>query len=647
MTSVTFFGIAGQLLAVTLVGAASGDIILRFLRVGVVPEGDAPGVIRWRPIWFGAPERLLLGLVGFVAFSCALMVLHIATSGWVFSSSVGPVIAVLALLGWCAYLRRAAPRPSLSLPPARRWVAPALLVAAILALFIVPVFVAGSSVRTGDPPWHLGWTEQILGGDRLPTGPAPELARNAYPWGLHATMATMTRLVPGTDPLTALESLHVLIAFGIPLAAAGLARRVGDGERVGLWAAWAASLVGGWAWLQTQDATFIPSPRDAHFGADLVAASPNSAYELLAPALPRELGLILLAAGATLLVHYMRTHDARAVFAGGAVVGLAGIVSLPMFIVGLVWMAALALVHAGGKRRMFLYSAGASFLALSVWFAPVALQFVRHGGFVNITPRLGVEWPLGTALMSWGVLLPLAALGAFLVHRARRTKGAAVLALTVASCVLLGLGIMRSEMGWDLAGNATLLHQGRFWPPLHLLAAVLAGQAAAALVGAGGRSRSLVAAALVLLGLPSMFLAARGIVPLVENRTDGFEYSSPDIRSDDAFVRRAADVLGPQDVVLVVGSDRLAFRLFEFSGVRLAAFDHPDLDGNDLRIRYRDLATEWDLLMNEGGFAPDYVAVSYDGVGTLAGDDPVATGSFAAQTWGLFEVEPGDIEGSL
>ena len=34
---------------------------------------------------------------------------------------------------------------------------------------------------------------------------------------------------------------------------------------------------------------------------------------------------------------------------------------------------------------------------------------------------------------------------------------------------------------WTLAGNATLLHQGRVWPPMHLLGAALAGAALVAL----------------------------------------------------------------------------------------------------------------------------------------------------------------------
>lgn len=646
MTFETLMGIAVQLAVLLVVGGAVAGILLRFLRLSPLDRSGALDGLRFKNVWIGAPERLLLAVAGFVGFSSLLMVVHIATSGWMFSSSIGPLVAGAAVVAAYVYLRRPV-GVRLALPPLRELWPVLLLAGAVFVLFVLPVIEAGSSVRTGDPPWHLGWTQQILGGDRLPTGPAPELARNAYPWGPHAVMATLTQMVPGTDPLIALETLHIAIAGAIPLAAACLARRIGGGPGTGLWAAWAVALVGGWGWLQTRAATFIPSPRDARFGADLVAASPNSAYELLAPALPRELGLVVLAAGAMLLLLYMRTHEVRLVFAGGAIIGLAGLVSLPMLVVGIVWISALSLVHRGGRRRMLGYSLAAALVVLLPWLGPVVLQFVRHGGFVNITPRLGVEWSTLTALMSWGILLPLMVMGSLVIARTVAPGGVPLFALITASFALLGLGIVRGEFGWDLAGNATLLHQGRFWPPLHLLASAIAGYGVASILCALPRYKWAIAAGLVLLGIPSMVLASQGLKPLLDQRTDGFEYSSPDIQDEDGFIRRASEVLGPKDVVLVLDSDRLAFRLFEFSGVRLANYDDPRLASNDLRIRYKDLAAEWDLITAEGGFQPDYVALTYDGVGTIGEQEPVTTGTFNGESWALFEVEPGGMEGSL
>jgi hypothetical protein len=86
----------------------------------------------------------------------------------------------------------------------------------------------------------------------------------------------------------------------------------------------------------------------------------------------------------------------------------------------------------------------------------------------------------------------------------------------------------------------------------------------------------------------------------------GFIFGSPDFAGD-GFVRQAAAHLGPSDVVLVHGSNILAFSIFSFSGARLARFDDPTLRKNDLRIRFFDLAARWDRQMASGGFPPDFI----------------------------------------
>ncbi|HEU4480414.1 MAG TPA: hypothetical protein VFS18_00890, partial [Actinomycetota bacterium] len=141
---------------------------------------------------FGAPERALAAVIGILVFSVALMLAHIATRGFVFGTPGVVPLAALVVLGVSMRVP-SRPRP-------RRWdvVALILLGAVLMGIYLVPALAAGSSVRTGDPPWHLGWTEQLLAGEPVPVGPAPELARNAYPWGYHSVIATAVRLVPGT-----------------------------------------------------------------------------------------------------------------------------------------------------------------------------------------------------------------------------------------------------------------------------------------------------------------------------------------------------------------------------------------------------------------------------------------------------------------
>jgi hypothetical protein len=458
-------------------------------------------------------------------------------------------------------------------------------------------------VRTGDPPWHLGWTQQLLGGEAVPNGPAPEFGRNAYPWGWHAVLATMVRLVPGSDPLIAHDALHVVLVGAIPLAAACLGRRV---HRDAGWAAAAAaSLMGGFGWLAAGGPAFDASPRSARFGADLVVASPNSVYELMPPALPREMGLVLLGLAGLLLIRILTEPGRRSAAGAGVALGLVGLVSVPMFVSGVAWALG-ALVIAGRASRRVVVPLGLGMLAtFGLWAGPVVANYFRYGGFVNITPSLGKEWPLLQSLSAWGILVPLALAG--LVATRRRGPGARrfVVAFAASSMVLLGLSLLRGAFDWNLAGNATLLHQGRTWPPAHLLGAALAGAGA---MGAWDwvRRRSRVAAglgatALLMVGSASPVLAADAMGRLLAERRTGFVYSAPEYQRD-GYIRAAAEHLDPDDVVSAY-EDEVAFGLFQFSGVRLSDFDHARLPFNDLRIRYADLADRWEA---EKPFCPTH-----------------------------------------
>jgi len=254
---------------------------------------------------------------------------------------------------------------------------------------------------------------------------------------------------------------------------------------------------------------------------------------------------------------------------------------------------------------------------------------------VNITPKLGVEWPLPTALWSWGLLLPVACAGLISAVRARRSQARTMLALAAGSALTLALAIARGAFEWDLAGNTTLLHQGRVWPPAHLVAASFAGlglitayewvaRGAPGLAGAG-------LVGVLGVGVVSPLLGSARLAEIIEAREEGFQYARPEIE-EGSFVRRAADNLTPDDVVLVEGSDDLGFLLFQFSGVKLAAHDDSRLEHNDLRIRYRELAESWDRKMRRGGFEPDY---RVEIVASGATDGAVTVGDYGGETWAL------------
>lgn len=633
MSSQILVGAVAQALLAVIVGWVAGDVLLHAAFSRNNGRIDLRGPL---PDEIGVAEKGLAALVGFIAFSIGLMLFHIASGGAVFGLPGIVPAAALAVVLWGARHRvwdvRAIP-----------WVRVAAFIAIISLLYIVPAVWGGSSIRTGDDPWHLGWTQQLLDGMPVPVGPAPVDA-NAYPWGFHAVMATMARMVPGTTPVTSLEALHMLIALSIPLAAACLARCVD--RRAGLGAAAAAALIGGFGWVLARGPAFLTSPRHPVFGADLTAASPNGLYELLPPPLPRELGLALLGAAAVTGVWATRRGGRAAAVLCGVTVGLVGLVSIPMLLCALVWVLAAALVGRSDARGTFLIWTLIPAAALfALWAAPVGSAYVRYGGFVNITPHLGEEWPVVTALGSWGLLLPLAVAGLVAAIRSPDGRGRTVVAFTTGSTILLVLAVVRAMFGWNLGGNATVLHEGRVWPPLHLLGAVLGGIVLArlwTLVDARRRAAGAALSVLILaVGAISPVLASVQLTRVIRAGSSGFGLAASQF-DPRAFAARAASRLGSSDVVRVrgarsdPGAGLLAFTLFDLSGARLSAYDNPKLPGNDLRIRYRDLAARWDARADRGGYRADYSVIPCPSACAGA----LETGVFGGVRWGLYPGRP-------
>jgi hypothetical protein len=209
-----------------------------------------------------------------------------------------------------------------------------------------------------------------------------------------------------------------------------------------------------------------------------------------------------------------------------------------------------------------------------------------------------------------------------------------VVAWGAVTSLLLALARVRAAFDWDLAGNATLLHQGRVWPVAHLLAGGLAGAALAWGCGRLSQLPRLVPAAagiaVLVAGAVSPALASADIAAVIDEHRAGFLYTRPDL-APGSFVQRAAARLGPNDVVEVRDSRALALLLWQFSGAGLAAYDDPRLARNDLRIRYRDLAAAWDRRMAAGGFAAGYVVAP---PGEVSGE-VLESGRFGGRPWDL------------
>jgi len=591
------------------------------------------------PDAIGVPEQVLFAIAAFVAFSVILMLLHALTRGWVFSNPV-----VVPALGFAILLTGAFRRAKVGLPHVpslRAWIPPVVLGLILFAIFVSPVIAEGSGVRAGDSTLHMGWTEQILRGESVPPGPAPEFARNAYPWGFHAVMATMIRLVPSTGTFIAQEAMNLLFLLGLPLSCACLARGIYGG------AGWAGavcgSLIGGFGWVSARRVDFVATPLEARYGADMVTASPNSVYELFPPGLPRELGLLILATAGVLIVLAVRTEDRRFSLLAGTTVGVVGLISVPLWIMGIVWAAiGVALTEAGARRRMLAGLIAPGVLVFGLWAGPVAFNFVRYGGFVNVTSRLGVEWPPLVALAAWGLLLPLALAGIVLAWRSGTTSARVVLSFAGATVVLMLLARARSELDWNLAGNATALHQGRVWPVAHLLGSAFAGAGlAAGFMWMRRRSEFLApvaVAVLLIVGSISLWLSSQALTEIIKKHEESWLYTREEF-APDGFINRAAEQLGP-DVVVQAPQDEnnvLGFWLFQFSGARINGHSDSRYPGNELRIRYEDLAHRYGEVMDSGGFEVDYIPMPASDADGIPEDAIVAEGPFRGERWVLVE----------
>jgi hypothetical protein len=592
------------------------------------------------------PERALLAIASFVALSVVLLLVNAASRGAVFGNPV-----VVPLVG-AGILVMGALKPSARFRGgARDHLVKSFLPAFVLGLFLIaiyvtPVLAEGSGVRAGDSTLHMGWTEQLLRGESVPPGPAPEFARNAYPWGLHAVMATLIRLVPSTGTLIAQEAMHLLFLLGLPLGCACLARRLKRGSG---WAgAVCGTLIAGFGWVGARRADFIATPLEARYGADMVTASPNAVYGLFPPALPRELGLLVLAAAGLLMVVAVQSGNRRVALLAGGAAGTVGLISVPLWFTAVLWaLLAVALTERGARRHMLLDIVGPTFAVFALWAAPVAFNYLRYGGFTNVTSVLGVEWAPLTALAAWGLLLPLAAAGVILAWRSGTKPARLILSFALVTVVLLVLARVRSEMDWSLSGNATALHQGRVWPVAHLLGSAFAGVA----LYAGFdwiRRRSeflapLAVALVVVVGSLSLWLSSQALTTIMKKHDHSWLYNRMEF-APDAFIAEAAKQLSPDDVVQAPQDENnvLGFWLFQFSGARVNGHSDSRYPGNELRIRYQDLARHYRVEMEAGGFEVDYVPMPASDATGISRSDIVAEGPFRGETWVLVRADAVD-----
>lgn len=411
------------------------------------------------------------------ALAAALMGVHMVSRGWFFSNAtaVRATLLLVALLAFVIARRRR------DAPLSRRilGIAAALTLAGIL-VWCTPVFRMLPLTATPDTQLHNGWINQLMNGHTTPGAVISGDVPNYYPWLFHALGAITTYVTPGRDPYFALGTLQVVFVTGQLLALFALGRAIWARVSAGIGAALLAGLSGGFGFVMLRAFDVITDPRAdegqeaLRYGGDLLFnRSYNIAFHGIPPPFPRDAAFALLIT--TLLVLWLaRANPSPAAWlVVGIAIGLTGLTGGEAFFIALA--AALAIIMftpSVGRVRAGALIAGSALALYSLWALPVALNYARLGGFVDITHIRTVDLPPYAILVAWGITTPLAVIG-FIT--ARRDIALRPLAIVAIVCVL---GLALAAVVPALLGDAfdTLGRRHRYWPFVHLALALLGGR---------------------------------------------------------------------------------------------------------------------------------------------------------------------------
>ena len=570
-------GLAASLLAV-------GLLWLGFGLTGLVPA--------WRQ---DLVARFALAFPAVVFLALAMMLVHVGTGGALFRSPLAvracvASLAVLLALRWLVSRRAASPRaPS----PGRRDLG--LAIACSLLVVLVwgsPVFRLLPLASGGDITFHAGWTEQLLNGQPLPTAPVTGDVPNYYPWLYHALLALATHLTPGGHAYLGLTPLHLLQALGAGAALFGLGHALA-GRWAGAATAVLGAVAGGWGFRFVGGLVLVTDPRvnggeDAtRYAGDLLfTRSYNVSFANLAPSYPRDVALVLLIAALFLLARAARAGRTWELVAAGVLLGLVGLTQTDAFFVGILAAAFVTLLVARGRRLRTGAAVLVPALALfSLWALPVAVSYVRLGGFVDTTVVQPVVLPAWAILGAWGIVTPLAAVGAV---RAGRSFSDPAVRVVVAVLAASGLAVLASSLlpaildeGFETIGRAH-----RYWPLLSLSLAILGGLGIHWIGSAlSEHSRAAAAASaicVVALALPSPLVASLAL-PAEKPPPPDLQRA---LRGDRRHPLNALARYG--DGVCAASAPEPA-RAFSYTGYRFLRFGDPLVRENSARIRWAEI----------------------------------------------------------
>jgi len=532
-------------------------------------------------------ERWGLALGGLCAFGFGLMVVHMATSGWLFAQPT-IVTGVTAATGLGLLIRRLTrsgerDRSHLLLAGG--------LVLAALVIWGSPVFRMMPLTATADTQLHNGWIDQLLAGETTPgatlTGDIP----NYYPWLFHAVGAVTTTITPGNTPYHALAPFQLVQVAGGVLALFALGRALARRALTGAGAALFGAMSGGFGFVMLNGLDIVTDPRAnegaaalAYQGDLLYTRSYNVGFHNIAPAFPRDLAFALLVTFVlTLAIRARRPGAWSDVVAGGAL-GLIGLTGGETFLTGGLLA---VLVLAFEPERSFKRAArvlGPALAVYSLWAIPIVVNYARLDGFVSITHIIPVALPASAILVSWGWAVPFGAIG--LIRALKITRADPVVRVALLFAVAAGMMLAVSAFIPEILGDAfdTLGRNHRYWPIFYLSAALLAALGCTAVVDAAkARSNAVAAAVVVVITAVAWVSPVVGSIALPNEINRYPEITAAMTEEDDSLLSRLRSQ-GPGCVVAAPNS--IARIVFSYTGYRLVLWTGNWFGDNRARIRW-------------------------------------------------------------
>jgi hypothetical protein len=528
-----------------------------------------------------------------------LSLLHIVSRGAVFSHPwVVRALTAGAAAGAVAVIVRR--RQVVERPPPTMIVLALVLLAVGIAIWCGPIFDVFPLGRSGDTRLHLGWAMQMLNGEATPSSPLTGEIPNYYPWFFHALLAFLANLMPGGRALHALGPIQILHIGGAILSLFLLGREVTKRYLGAATAVIFGALSGGIGYFVAREPVLVQDVRsdpDVYLGDLFLKRSYNSSYNNLTPALPRDIAFALLPAFLYLLVRGVRDAHRPALAAAGVIAGIVGLTGAEHFF----FCVLVALVVAASlprRRRAFhlLPVIVPMIVIWAVWLIPLAVSYVRYGGFADTAQSL-VDLAPWSVLGAWGLVTPLAAFGIVRAFPAfPRDPGVRVSLLALACAAALVLASALS--GLIGQGFHTLGRAHRYWPLVHLALVPLAAIGVVAAVDALSIRRRAVAAAVVagallLLSVPSPILGSLA----VRDYSEAPNVVSEAIRGKEGSVLNLIDPVAGGETCVAAVPDFMTHPVFLYTGFRVVRYTWTAKKRENVaRVRWADIRQHipWD-----------------------------------------------------